>query len=86
MSLLKERINSTNAKLDAIKAARKVADKERRAIHKQTRAEHERKIQLVGEAALQRLERGEWDQADFTKMMGDALARCADRALFGLDY
>ena len=62
-----------------------MADKERRAIHKQTRADRERKVRLVGEAVLQRLERGEWDEAAFTQMMDDALARGTDRALFGLD-
>lgn len=60
-------------------------DKERRAIHKQTHADRERKVRLVGEAVLQRLERGEWDEADFKQMMDDALARGTDRALFGLD-
>ena len=85
MSQLKERLTATNAKLDAIKAARKAADKEHRAMHKQTRADRERKVRLVGEAVLQRLERGEWDEAAFTQMMDDALARGADRALFGLD-
>ncbi|WP_321856739.1 hypothetical protein [Paraburkholderia tropica] len=51
----------------------------------QSRIDHERKVHLAGEAILRRVERGEWDQADFLKMMNDYLERPADRALFGLD-
>ncbi|WP_232457854.1 hypothetical protein [Burkholderia ubonensis] len=40
---------------------------------------------LAGEAILRRVERDEWDAADFRQMMDDALSRPADRALFELD-
>ncbi|OXC77434.1 hypothetical protein BSU04_16885 [Caballeronia sordidicola] len=40
---------------------------------------------LVGEAVMRRLDRGEWDEADFRKMMDGVLSRAADRALFDLD-
>ncbi|MGF6607725.1 hypothetical protein OKW45_002625 [Paraburkholderia sp. WSM4175] len=85
MSLLKSRITATDRKLDELKQARKVADKVRRQAHKQTKADRERKVQLVGEAVLRRVDRGEWDEAEFRRMMDDALSRPADRALFDLD-
>jgi hypothetical protein len=40
---------------------------------------------LAGEALLRRLDRGEWDVADFRAMMDEFLSRPADRALFDLD-
>jgi hypothetical protein len=40
---------------------------------------------LAGEALLRRVDRGEWDEADFRAMMDDYLSRPADRALFELD-
>ncbi|MDH6151687.1 MULTISPECIES: hypothetical protein [Paraburkholderia] len=63
MSLLKSRITATDRKLDELKQARKVADKARRQAHKQTKADRERKVLLVGEAVLRRVDRGEWDEA-----------------------
>ncbi|MBB5442981.1 MULTISPECIES: hypothetical protein [unclassified Paraburkholderia] len=60
-------------------------DQARRQAHKQTKADRERKVQLVGEAVLRRVDRGEWDEAEFRRMMDDALSRPADRALFDLD-
>ncbi|MGC3030634.1 hypothetical protein ACPUER_37125, partial [Burkholderia sp. DN3021] len=65
--------------------ARKAVAKAQRQQVKQTRADRERKVMLVGEAILRRVERGEWDAADFRQMMDDALSRPADRALFELD-
>ncbi|MBC8721683.1 hypothetical protein [Paraburkholderia sp. 31.1] len=85
MSLLKSRITATDRKLDELKQTRKVADKARRQAHKQTKADRERKVQLVGEAVLRRVDRGEWAEAEFRQMMDDALSRPADRALFDLD-
>jgi hypothetical protein len=34
---------------------------------------------------LRRVDRGEWDEAEFRQMMDDALSRPADRALFDLE-
>lgn len=45
----------------------------------------ERKIVLAGEALLRRVDRGEWDVADFRAMMGEFPFRPADRVLFDLD-
>ncbi|CAB3774387.1 hypothetical protein [Paraburkholderia humisilvae] len=85
MSLLKNRVKATDEKIKAMKDARKTADRERRQAYKQTRADRERRVMLVGETVLHRVERGEWDEAEFRKMMDEALTRPADRALFDLD-
>lgn len=85
MTLLKKRIEATNKKLEELKAARKAEQKASRQAYKQSRADRERKAQLVGEALLRRVERGEWDDADLRQMMDEYLGRPADRALFDLD-
>jgi hypothetical protein len=74
----------TNARLQEMNEARKAADKMRRQLRKQSKADHERKVVLVGEAVLLRVDRGEMDEAEF-QMMDEALSRADDRALFGLD-
>ena len=83
--MLKNRMAATAKKLDEIKVARKAADKERRSAYKQSKADKDRKISLVGEAVIRRVESGEWDEAEFRKMMDEALSRPVDRALFDLD-
>ena len=83
--MLKDRLAATAKKLDEIKVARKAADKERRSAYKQGKADKDRKISLVGEAVIRRVESGEWDEAEFRKMMDEALSRPVDRALFDLD-
>jgi hypothetical protein len=83
--MLKDRLAATAKKLDEIKVARKAADKERRSTYKQSKADKDRKISLVGEAVIRRVESGEWDEAEFRKMMDEALSRPVDRALFDLD-
>jgi hypothetical protein len=85
MSLLKERKSATDARLKEIKEARKASDKARRQQYKQSKADRDRKVMLVGEAVLRRVDRGEWDEAEFRQMMEEALSRPADRALFELD-
>jgi hypothetical protein len=85
MSLLKNRVAATEEQIKAMKDARKAADRERRQAYRQTRADRERRVMLIGEAVLHRVERGEWDEAEFRKMMDEALTRPADRALFDLD-
>jgi hypothetical protein len=85
MTLLKSRIAATDRRLNELKDARKAADKARRKVHRQTKADRDRKVMLVGEAVLRRVERGGWDEADFRKMMDQALLRPADRALFDLE-
>ncbi|AJW93600.1 hypothetical protein BM43_7589 (plasmid) [Burkholderia gladioli] len=85
MNLLKRRVAATDDKVKEFKEARKVAAKAQRQQVKQTRADRERRIVLVGEAVLRRVELGEWDDADFRAMMDEALSRPADRALFDLD-
>ncbi|ANI21835.1 hypothetical protein AB870_25070 (plasmid) [Pandoraea faecigallinarum] len=85
MSLLKNRLAATDEKLAALKEARKTADKARRKTMKESRADRERKLRLIGEAVLQRVASGEWDEDDFRTMMDAALARPADRALFELE-
>ncbi|OXJ21408.1 hypothetical protein CFB82_41435 [Burkholderia sp. HI2714] len=85
MTLLKRRLVATDEKLQELKTARKAAVQAQRQQVKQTRADRERKVRLAGEAVLRRVERGEWDAADFRQMMDDALSRPVDRALFELD-
>ena len=85
MTLLKTRIDATNSKLADMKAARKVADKERRQSYKQSKADKARMAVLVGEAVLRRVARGDWDEADFKQMMDENVARPVDRVLFELD-
>jgi len=53
--------------------------------YKQGKADHARKATLIGEAVSRRLDRGEWDEADFRQMMDESLSRPVDRALFDLD-
>jgi hypothetical protein len=45
----------------------------RRQRRKQSKVDHDRKIMLVGEAVLRRVDRGEWSENDFLKMKDDAL-------------
>ncbi|OTP75903.1 hypothetical protein [Caballeronia sordidicola] len=85
MSLLRKRIAATDEKLNAIKEARKAADKVRRQAYKQSKADRERKVILVGEAVLRRVEQGQWDEVEFRNMMDESLTRGADRALFDLE-
>ncbi|HDR9512244.1 TPA: hypothetical protein QDC03_007517 [Burkholderia cepacia] len=85
MNMLKRRLDATDDKLQELKTARKAAAKAQRQQVKQTRADRERKIMLAGEALLRRVDRGEWEEADFRAMMDDYLSRPADRALFELD-
>lgn len=83
--ILKSRLAATEQKLKEIKEARKASAKARRSDCKQSKADKDRKILLVGDAVMRRLERGEWDEVDFRQMMDEALARPVDRALFDLD-
>lgn len=69
-------------KLQQIRKERKDADQARKRAYKQSRAQRERKVQLVGEVVLGLVERGQWDESEFRKMMENALTRAADRALF----
>lgn len=85
MTLLKSRLTATEQTIKEMKDARKATDKERRSTYKQSKADKERKAILVGEAVLRRVEQGEWDEADFRKMMDEALARPIDRVLFDLE-
>ncbi|MBB5457759.1 hypothetical protein [Paraburkholderia sp. Cpub6] len=73
MNLLKKRIAATDAKLDEMKATRKAAQKASRQAYKQTKADRERRVMLVGEAVLRRVDRGEWNEAEFRQMMDEAL-------------
>jgi hypothetical protein len=85
MTLMKDRLAATERKLNALKEARKASDTARRKAYKETKADRARKLTLVGEAVLRRVERGEMDEADFRQMMDEAPMRPADRALFELD-
>jgi hypothetical protein len=85
MTTLKSRVAAPGKKINEIMEAHKAADKARRQQYKQTRADYDRKVLLVGEAVLRRVDRGEWDEAEFRQMMDDALSRPADRALFDLE-
>ena len=85
MNLLRKRVAATDEKLKALKEARRASDKDRRQAYKQTKADRDRKVVLVGEAVIRRVERGQWDEADFRQMMDESLTRGADRALFDLD-
>jgi hypothetical protein len=85
MNLLRKRIAATDEKLNALKEARKAADKARHRAYKQSKADRERKAMLVGEAVLRRVEQGLWDESEFRSMMDEVLTRGSDRALFDLD-
>jgi hypothetical protein len=85
MSFLKTRLSATDEKLVALQEARKAADKARRKAVKESRADRERKLRLIGETVLQRVACGAWDEVDFLQMMDGALTRAVDRALFDLD-
>ncbi|WP_186035708.1 hypothetical protein [Burkholderia gladioli] len=85
MVLLKKRVEATDKKVEELKAARRVAAKANRQAYKRSREDQARRVMLVGEAVLRRVERGEWDEAEFKSMMDEALSRPADRALFELD-
>lgn len=85
MNLLKQRLTATDEKLKELKAARREADKARRTAYKLSRADRARKAQLVGEAVLHRLHRGEWDEEAFRQMMDEYVSRPADWVLFELD-
>ena len=59
MNMLKDRLAVTDQRLKELKEGRKAADKMRRQACKQNRADRDRKMMLVGEAVLRRVERGE---------------------------
>jgi hypothetical protein len=52
MTLLKSRLAATDSKLKEIKDAKRASDKARRQQYRQTRADQERKVVLVGEAVM----------------------------------
>lgn len=85
MNLLKKRIAATDQKLTEMKNAKRVAAKASRQAYRQSKEDHARRVMLVGETVLKRVERGEWDLAEFEAMMDEALSRPADRALFDLE-
>jgi hypothetical protein len=85
MTLLKDRLTEDELqKLQAFKEARKDSAQEHSKEPPQSEADRERMITLTGELVLRCVECGEWDQAEFRKMMDKGLTRPADRALFGL--
>lgn len=45
--------------------AKRASDKARLEQYRQTRDDQERQVVLVGEAVMRRLDRREWDEADF---------------------
>lgn len=85
MSLLKKRSAATDTRLAELKDARKATAKASRQAYRQSKEDHARRVALVGETVLRMVERGEWDLAEFTAMMDEALTRPAERALFDLD-
>lgn len=84
MSLLKTRLTETEKLLTDLKKARQTANKINRQQAKQSKKMRERKAVLIGEAVLARVNSGELGEAEFLKMMDDALSRPVDRALFSL--
>jgi DNA/RNA-binding domain of Phe-tRNA-synthetase-like protein len=85
MTILRKRVEATDTKLEEMKTARKAAQKVNRQAYKQTKADRERKVMLAGEAILRRVDRGEFDEAEFRAMMDEYVSRPADRALFDLE-
>lgn len=57
MSVLKDRMAATEQKLKYLKEARKAANKERLKKSKQSKADREQKLMLIGSAVLARVER-----------------------------
>jgi hypothetical protein len=82
MTTLKDRLSATDQQLKELKDSRKAADKVRRQVYKQSKADRDPKVIHVGEAVLHRVERGE---VEFRQMMDKALSRPSDRSLFDLE-
>jgi hypothetical protein len=82
---LKARLEATNERINSLKDARKAANKIKRKEIKQTQADRERKKLLVGEAVLERVAKGQWDEKEFLRMMNESLFRPSDRRLFDLE-
>ena len=57
--------------MQELRAARKEVARAQRQQRKQTRTVRERKVMLVGEAVLRRVDRDEFDAADFRVMMAE---------------
>jgi len=88
MSLQKKQVGSTDEYLRRLKKSRedrKNADKARKRVYQQSRAQRERRVWLVGETVLNLVEQGQWDESEFRQMMDKALTRPRDRALFDFD-
>ncbi|MFM0069334.1 hypothetical protein [Paraburkholderia aspalathi] len=85
MTTLKDRLSTTKQRLKELKEGRKAADKVQRQAYKQSKADRDRKMMLVGDAVLRRVERGEWDEVEFRQMMDEALGCPADRSLFDFE-
>lgn len=74
----------TQRRLDELKRSKSVEIKERQKTFAKERSERSRKVVLVGEMFMRRLDRGEVTDDEFLKLMDQFLTRQADRALFGL--
>jgi len=85
LAATEEKISEIKESQRKLKESKRALEKQRRATYKQAKGDQERKVKLVGEVVLRRVDRGEWDEVEFRKMMDEALIRAADRALFDLD-
>ena len=78
IAALEEKLRQAKAKKQQAEARQKAADQKRK------RTEDTRRKVLVGAVVLARVERGEWPEFNLLEMLGNALTRDDDRALFGL--
>lgn len=85
MASIDERIATLETRLKQEKARKQQIEARKRAIEsKRKRSEDTRRKVLVGAVILAKVERGEWPESRLLEMMGQALTRADDRALFGL--
>ncbi len=86
MTPLDARIADLEKKLSQARAKQQQIDAQKKAAQsKISRAEDTRKKILIGSVILSKVQNGGWPKEKFLAMMGGALTREKDRALFGLD-
>jgi len=85
MPKLDDQISTLQEKLQQLKLRQQRVDARKRAIaaHRERKADTRRKI-LIGTLMLNRIQRGEFDQAQLLGWLDQTLSRSDDRALFQL--
>ena len=85
MKKMEDRIASMEQQLKALKERRLKAEaKRKREEAQRAKRDSARRVLLAGTVVLEKVDRGEINEADFRKWLDSALTQAEDRALFSL--